>query len=79
MSIENITDQLINKVIDYLKRGELDEPYLITGGKTYTKNNLIYELENKTDFGIGFVTNLMMTTLDLFDRGKEEIDDIKKL
>ena len=72
--------ELKDKVINHLKRdGDLDKPYVGKGTKTFTKQDIIDEIENTTEDGLEFMSGIVVLSLDLFDRGKEDIDNHEKL
>ncbi len=78
--MEENYDRLSKKIIESLKEGDkLDTPYLNYGHKTYTPNQIILEIENKTEFGLYFVDNLVLLAFDLLNRHKETIENIEKI
>lgn len=77
--MEKLLNDLKNQVISHLRKGDdLDKPYFGKGQKTYSKNDIINEIENNTDDGVEFLKNLVMLSLDLFDRGKEKLNNYEK-
>jgi len=78
--MEKLIKELKQEVIDkFLKDGDLDKPYLIRGKDVFSKQRIIDEIENDTVEGRGFISSLVMLTLDLFDRGKKTIPEYKKV
>lgn len=72
-------EELKGRVIKALERvPEQDKPYIISGKNSYTAKELIFEVKYDTDFGRKFVGNLVLLTLDLFDRKIEEAKDFKR-
>jgi len=53
---------------------DLDKPYLITAnGKSYTLNDLLKEIRLQTPFGTQVQKDLLMLTIDLLIRKKEQL------
>lgn len=78
--MEKLLEQLKEKVItNLLKDGDTDNPYIIKGGVTLTKGDIIKSIEDNTSDGDDFISGLVMLSLDLFDRNKEDINNIKKV
>lgn len=78
--MDKLLQELKDKVINHLKRdGGLDKPYVGKGTKTFTKQDIIDEIENTTEDGLEFMSGIVVLSLDLFDRGKEDIDNHEKL
>jgi len=70
---------LKERIIEYLiKQGNLDEPYIIGGSRSYTRNQIIYEIANDTKIGADFLSNIVILSLDLLSRGKEKTPEFSK-
>jgi hypothetical protein len=70
---------LKESIIKFLSKGNLDEPYIFSGKKSYTKKMIIEEIQNNTIIGNEFINNLILLSLDLLDRKKENIKNFKKV
>jgi hypothetical protein len=78
--MEKLVKTLKEDVIVYLvKSGNLDEPYIIAGKEVFSKKRIIHEIENDTVEGKKFISNLVILSLDLFNRGKETTTEFKKV
>ena len=78
--MENLIKQLKDDVIVYLtKSGDLDKPYIIGGKKSFTKQQIIDEINNDTEDGRKFISNVVILSLDLLNRGMETTTDYKKV
>jgi len=77
--MEKLVQELKDGVLNHLRKGDnLDKPYMATKSKSYTQNELITEIENNTEFGNEVISSLILLSLDLFERGKEDIPGIEK-
>jgi len=70
--MEKLALKLKSEVIKRLGSNEqvLDEPYMVAGEKSYTRRDILNEVENETDFGVQILTNMIMLAIDLTARGK---------
>lgn len=68
--MESLSQKLKESVISHLSKTDdnMDIPYLIRGSESYTKRDLIYHIENESEFGIDFISNIMITTIDILSR-----------
>lgn len=68
--MEGLSQKLKESVISRLSKTDdnMDAPYIIRGGESYTKRDLIYHIENETEFGIDTLSNLIITTIDILSR-----------
>lgn len=57
---------------------EMDKKYLTSGMHSYTKKDLVYNLEKDTDFGVHLLYNILSLALDLMARGKESVERPQK-
>lgn len=48
----------------------IDDPYLFTNGKVYTRRELSYEVNFGTPVGIEIITKMLLLSLDLMARDK---------
>lgn len=64
--------KLKESVIKYLNAHNhvIDEPYIYREGKTYTRREIISEIDNETPFGVGFLSSMIMLAIDLTSRDK---------
>jgi len=78
--MEKLLDELKEKLIIHLKRnGDLDKPYIFKGPKSFSKNDIINEVQNGTEDGNEFINDIVILSLDLFDRGKEKFENHEKV
>lgn len=70
--MEELSKKLKEELIDNLTSSDIlaDEDYLIAGNKKYTRREIANEIENETEFGIKFMTNMLSLTIDLVARDK---------
>ncbi len=69
--MDSLSQKLKASVISHLSRNDdMDTVYLVRGKETYTKRDLIYHIENETEFGVDFISNIMITTIDILSRQK---------
>lgn len=68
-SYQKLKYSVANSLI--LNDQNLDEPYLVSGNKTYSRRELATEISNETDFGVKLMSNIMILSLDLISRNKE--------
>ena len=72
--------KLSQEIIESLFKGfDVDKPYLFANNKMWTKREIIDEITNKTEFGINFINNLVLLSLDLFTRSKEKLQNFEKV
>lgn len=60
----------------------MDDPYLVTrceNPKTYSRKDLIEELNNNTEVGIRLLSNYILLAIDLFDRKTRKIEGFEKV
>lgn len=78
--MEKNFETLCDKVIEMLSKDKdnLDKSYVIVNGKQFSKNNLIKSITEKTKIGLNFVNNLIILSLDLFDRDKKDLINFQK-
>lgn len=73
-------EELKENVIEALERvPEQDAPYIVSSKNSFTAKELIHEVKTNTEFGRKFVRNLVLLSLDLFDRKIEEVKDVKRV
>lgn len=66
-------EKLYKGIINFLDNNkDMDVPYLITGDRVYTKNDLIKELETNSDIGQLLVNDMVKLAIDLVARAKEK-------
>ncbi len=70
--MDSLSQKLKASVISHLSRNDdnIDAVCLVRGKESYTKRDLIYHIENETEFGIDFISNIMITTIDILNRQK---------
>lgn len=70
--MNDLTLKLKQSVISQLTKNEqiVDEKYLTKGSKSYTRRELASEIENETDFGIEFISGMVILAIDLTARQK---------
>lgn len=74
--------RLKKSIVKFLYRDQdLDKPYLVSPGrgKTYSKGDIIHEIENDTDMGMETVEKMVILACDLFDRSKEKLDGVERV
>ena len=75
--MKDLVEELKQGIIDTYKNSvDIDKPYLTIMGKEskiYSKRDICKELENETELGIKIMKNCILLSLDLFARGKEEM------
>lgn len=72
--MQELSEKLKNQLIENLtKRHNADEPYLYTGGKSWTRREIAEEIKNETEFGINQMTSLLMLSLDLLARNNSNL------
>lgn len=49
---------------------DLDEDYIYCGNKTYSRRDLMIEIENETEFGIELLSTTMTLALDMLVKTK---------
>lgn len=77
--MEKYIERLKEKTIEFLQKGtDLDKPYIFKGSKSYSKNDIINEIQNDTDDGVEFVLDLVILSLDLIDRNKKSLNNFKR-
>jgi hypothetical protein len=69
-----LSEILKSKVIERLisNKQNLDENYLATTDRVYTRKEISDEIKNETEFGMSFLTNAIMLAIDLHARNKVE-------
>lgn len=70
---------LKKSVIKFLSKGDLDKNYLLCDKKSFTKRIIIEEIENDTEIGNKFVNDIIILSLDLFDRKIEKLNNFEKI
>lgn len=73
-------EELKTVVLDYLresliKDSRISENIIYVGSKSYTIEDIIFEIENDTKFGILYVQDILKLSIDLVLRGKEKINE----
>jgi phosphotransacetylase len=60
-------------VISQLTKNEqiADDKYLLKGNKSYTRRDIAKEIEDETEFGVEFLSGMIMLSIDLTARGKK--------
>lgn len=76
--METLLTKLKKNIIKHLRQDDLDIPYLNSGVKTYTRRELIAEIELESNIGSDLISNLVVLTLDLVDRNKEKLEQFDK-
>ena len=68
--INSLTNKLKKQLINSLKINDdvMNDPYLTIDEKTYTKKEIINEIQNETEIGIKLITNVLMATIDYMSR-----------
>lgn len=73
-------DRLADQVIKHLKKdGKLDEPYMAYAHlkRTFTKNELIKEVTDRTEVGTKLIDGMVTLAFDLLSRSVENTKDFK--
>lgn len=65
---QRLKESLVNHLMDCQ---DLDEPYLYSNNKKWTKREIAEEIKNETEFGIKNIRNIMILSLDLMSRKKK--------
>ena len=68
MNVDSIDKLKSSMISTYKKFG--DKKALITGGRSYSGNEIAQEIENETEFGIGIIDNMIQLSIDLVSRDK---------
>ena len=70
--MEKLVNKLKVDLIEKLTQNKQisDEKYLIVGNKSYTRQDIADEIQNETEFGVDFLTNMLMLAIDLTARQK---------
>jgi hypothetical protein len=70
--MEELVNKLKVSLIEKLTQNEQisNEKYLVAGNKSYTRQNIADEIQNETEFGVDFLTNMLMLAIDLTARQK---------
>ena len=74
--------RLKKSIVRFLsKEKDLEKPYLVSPGrgKTYSKGDIIHEIENDTDMGMETVEKMVILACDLFDRAKEKPEGLERV
>jgi len=78
--MEKYIERLKVKTIEFLQKGtDLDRPYIFKGAKSFSKNDIINEIQNDTEDGIEFVLDLVILSLDLIDRNKKTLTKFERV
>lgn len=76
--MEAIIDRFKKKVIADLRNSkDADQAFVSSSVGSYTKNQIASEVEQGTEFGMEFMSGLIMLTIDLMSRGKAKMNEIK--
>lgn len=70
---------LKKSIINFLSKDKLDENYIVHEQKKYTKRMIIEEIENDTEIGNKFVNDIIILSIDLFDRKKEKLNNFENI
>ena len=73
--ITKIANQMANNLVTD-KRYDNDKPYIFTGRKSFTRQEMAEEITNQTEVGLQMIENIIMLALDLVLRDKERIDNV---
>jgi hypothetical protein len=77
--MEGLLKELKKRTIEHLKRsGKLDEPYIGKGRVIYTRSDIIDEINKESKEGLIFLSDLVVLSLDRFNRGKEKLNNYEK-
>lgn len=70
--MENLSKKLKSNLINQLVSNEqiADEKYIVIGNKSYSRRDISIEIENETEFGIDFLSNMILLAIDLTSRKK---------
>jgi len=56
-----------------LNSDNLNEGYIVSGSRKFTRSELAKEIENQTEVGNNAIKNLILLATDLVLRGKKEL------
>ncbi len=70
--MEKLVDKLKVSLIEKLTHNKQisDDKYVVYGNKSYTRQDIADEIQNETEFGVDFLTNMVMLAIDLTARQK---------
>lgn len=70
--MEKLVDKLKVDLIEKLTQNKQisDDKYIVFGNKSYTRQDIADEIQNETEFGVDFLTNMVMLAIDLTARQK---------
>lgn len=73
--MQELSERLKNSLVKSLIRNEqnVDEPYLYSNGKHWTRREISEEIKNETEFGISQMTNIMVLSLDIIARNNTNL------
>lgn len=70
--MEKLVNKLKVDLIEKLTQNKqlTDAKYLVVGNKSYSRQEIATEIKNETEFGIDFLTNMILLAIDLTARQK---------
>jgi ribose 5-phosphate isomerase RpiB len=70
--MDDLTLKLKQEIVKKLTANEqtINDVYIATNNREYTRNELADEINNETDFGIKFMSNMLQLAIDLTSRQK---------
>ena len=68
--MEELSLKLKTELVARLRRNKqnIDEPYLVSRDKKYTRGEIATEIELETEIGINMLTNMIMLAIDITSR-----------
>lgn len=73
MNSYNILKQEVIKMLSNPQH-DLEEPLFARGNKLYSRNELIKEIENDQEVGLGILNKLILLAIDLVSRKREKLE-----
>ena len=67
-----LKDAVVYNIMNPRRRVDLDAPYLANTRGSWTRRELAKEIEDETEIGIKQLEGMVLLTLDLLERGKEQ-------
>lgn len=67
--------EAIKNSVQQAEKWGTGNPYLISGNKSYTLEEIIQEMEKGTDFGLKLQQGIFNLTIDLLSRQKETLNE----
>lgn len=70
--MNELTKKLKDNIIKSLLSNEhnINDSYLLSKGRSWTRSQIAQEIENETEFGIDFMSDMLSLSLDLIARQK---------